>query len=150
MTLPRGVPPIPEKLFFRIGEVSEITGVQPYTLRHWEVEFPTLNPKKNDAGQRLYRRSDIEEVQEIQRLLHQEGYTTAGARRRLTAQQRPTRVSVVQRKAARPRPAPPLTPRRRAAAGLGAVRAALSLMERNDRELAVLLGPEDPGAKAGK
>ena len=79
---------IPNKLYFRIGEVSEITGVQPYTLRHWEMEFPTLSPKKNDAGQRLYRREDIEMVGEIQRLLHLEGYTTAGARRLLTARKR--------------------------------------------------------------
>ena len=81
-------PAIPNKLYFRIGEVSEITGVQPYTLRHWEMEFPTLSPKKNDAGQRLYRREDIEMVGEIQRLLHLEGYTTAGARRLLTARKR--------------------------------------------------------------
>lgn len=77
-------PKIPGKLYFRIGEVTEITGVQPYTLRHWESEFPTLNPKKNDAGQRLYRRAEIEMVLEIQRLLHLEGYTTAGARRLLS------------------------------------------------------------------
>lgn len=77
-------PKIPGKLYFRIGEVTEITGVQPYTLRHWEMEFPTLTPKKNDAGQRLYRRTDIEMVLEIQRLLHLEGYTTAGARRLLS------------------------------------------------------------------
>lgn len=77
-------PKIPGKLYFRIGEVTEITGVQPYTLRHWEMEFPTLTPKKNDAGQRLYRRTDIEMVVEIQRLLHLEGYTTAGARRLLS------------------------------------------------------------------
>ena len=75
---------IPNKLYFRIGEVSEITGVQPYTLRHWEMEFPTLSPKKNDAGQRLYRKEDIEMVHTIQRLLHSEGYTTAGARRLLS------------------------------------------------------------------
>ena len=81
-------PAIPNKLYFRIGEVTEITGVQPYTLRHWEMEFPTLSPKKNDAGQRLYRREDIEMVGEIQRLLHIEGYTTAGARRLLTAAKR--------------------------------------------------------------
>ena len=76
---------IPNKLYFRIGEVSEITGVQPYTLRHWEMEFPTLSPKKNDSGQRLYRKEDIEMVHTIQRLLHSEGYTTAGARRLLSA-----------------------------------------------------------------
>ena len=98
-------PKIPGKLYFRIGEVTEITGVQPYTLRHWESEFPTLNPKKNDAGQRLYRRAEIEMVLEIQRLLHLEGYTTAGARRLLSQ-----RAKTKGRGAASPKPAAPARP----------------------------------------
>ena len=99
-------PKIPGKLYFRIGEVTEITGVQPYTLRHWESEFPTLNPKKNDAGQRLYRRAEIEMVLEIQRLLHLEGYTTAGARR-LLSQRAKTKG---RGGAASPKPAAPARP----------------------------------------
>lgn len=115
-------PKIPGKLYFRIGEVTEITGVQPYTLRHWESEFPTLNPKKNDAGQRLYRRAEIEMVMEIQRLLHHEGYTTAGARRLLSQRAKTKgRGSAPSPKPAAPArpaspPAPPPAPREDAAA----------------------------------
>ena len=104
-------PKIPGKLYFRIGEVTEITGVQPYTLRHWEMEFPTLTPKKNDAGQRLYRRTDIEMVIEIQRLLHLEGYTTAGARRLLSQRTKggPAGDGPKPGKATKPEP-PPASP----------------------------------------
>ena len=129
---------IPNKLYFRIGEVSEITGVQPYTLRHWEMEFPTLSPKKNDAGQRLYRKEDIEMVHTIQRLLHSEGYTTAGARRLLSKKPGPRPV-VPQPPPPPPKPDPP----RLSPSALGAVTAALGLMDRNDERLARLEAPED-------
>ena len=122
---------IPNKLYFRIGEVSEITGVQPYTLRHWEMEFPTLSPKKNDAGQRLYRKEDIEMVHTIQRLLHSEGYTTAGARRLLSAR-KGVRRAIPKPPPPRPQPAS-LSPE-----VLKRVREALELMERNDKVLANL------------
>ena len=75
---------VPDRLYFRIGEVSEITGVPPYVLRYWESEFPALQPRKSGGGQRLYRRRDVVFVLEIKRLLYQERYTVAGARRRLT------------------------------------------------------------------
>ena len=132
---------IPNKLYFRIGEVSEITGVQPYTLRHWEMEFPTLSPKKNDSGQRLYRKEDIEMVHTIQRLLHSEGYTTAGARRLLSAKsgKRGPRVAVPKPPPPAPKPEPP----RLSAAALEAVNAALELMDRNDERLARPEKPED-------
>ncbi len=132
---------IPNKLYFRIGEVSEITGVQPYTLRHWEMEFPTLSPKKNDSGQRLYRKEDIEMVHTIQRLLHSEGYTTAGARRLLSARsgKRGPRVAVPKPPPPPPKPEPP----RLSAAALEAVNAALELMDRNDERLARPEKPED-------
>ena len=129
---------IPNKLYFRIGEVSEITGVQPYTLRHWEMEFPTLSPKKNDSGQRLYRKEDIEMVHTIQRLLHSEGYTTAGARRLLSA--KPGSRPVVPQP---PPPPPKPDPPRLSPSALGAVTAALGLMDRNDERLARLEAPED-------
>ena len=131
---------IPNKLYFRIGEVSEITGVQPYTLRHWEMEFPTLSPKKNDSGQRLYRKEDIEMVHTIQRLLHSEGYTTAGARRRLSAASgKRARRAVVPKPPPPPEPAPPgLSP-----AAARQVAAALELMEKNDGRLGRLEHPED-------
>ncbi len=75
---------VPDRLYFRIGEVSAITGVPPYVLRYWESEFPALQPRKSGGGQRLYRRRDVMLVLEIKKLLYQERYTVAGARRRLT------------------------------------------------------------------
>jgi DNA-binding transcriptional MerR regulator len=74
---------VPDRLYFRIGEVSDITGVPPYVLRYWESEFPALQPKKSGGGQRLYRKRDVVMVLEIKKLLYQERYTVAGARRRL-------------------------------------------------------------------
>lgn len=75
---------VPDRLYFRIGEVSEITGVPPYVLRYWESEFPALQPRKSGGGQRLYRKRDVAMILEIKKLLYQERYTVAGARRRLT------------------------------------------------------------------
>lgn len=75
---------VPDRLYFRIGEVSTITGVPPYVLRYWESEFPALQPRKSGGGQRLYRKRDVAMILEIKRLLYQERYTVAGARRRLT------------------------------------------------------------------
>ena len=74
---------IPNKLFFKIGEVCEITDTQPYVLRYWESEFPALAPAKNTSGQRIYRRKDIETVLRIKQLLYEEGFTIAGAKKRL-------------------------------------------------------------------
>ena len=74
---------IPNKLFFKIGEVCEITDTQPYVLRYWESEFPALAPAKNSSGQRIYRRKDIETVLRIKQLLYDEGFTIAGAKKRL-------------------------------------------------------------------
>src|SRR5437660_11462910 len=75
---------IPEKLFFKIGEVCDITGVQAHVLRYWESEFPMLAPQKNRAGQRTYRRRDVEMVLRIKELLYEDQYTIAGAKKRLT------------------------------------------------------------------
>jgi len=72
-----------KKLYYKIGNVCEMTGTQPYILRFWESEFPQLAPQKSRSGQRLYRGRDIETVQRIKQLLYEEGYTIAGARRRL-------------------------------------------------------------------
>src|SRR5262245_30886857 len=74
---------IPNKLFFKIGEVCEITDTQPYVLRYWESEFPALAPAKNSSGQRIYRRRDIETILRIKQLLYEEGFTIAGAKKRL-------------------------------------------------------------------
>jgi DNA-binding transcriptional MerR regulator len=74
---------IPEKSLFRIGEVSRLTATKTFVLRYWETEFPTLQPVKSPSGHRLYRREDIETVFEIKRLLYEEGFTIAGARKHL-------------------------------------------------------------------
>jgi DNA-binding transcriptional MerR regulator len=74
---------IPSKLFFKIGEVCELTDTQPYVLRYWESEFPALAPAKNNSGQRIYRRRDIETVLRIKTLLYEEGFTIAGAKKKL-------------------------------------------------------------------
>lgn len=74
---------IPQKLFFRIGEVCDLIKVQPHVLRYWETEFPMLAPQKNRAGQRVYRRKDVEMVLRIRDLLYEEKFTIAGARKRL-------------------------------------------------------------------
>jgi DNA-binding transcriptional MerR regulator len=75
------------KPFFKIGEVAKLVGVKPHVLRYWESEFPTLKPKKNPSGQRIYARADIEAIVEIQNLLYNERYTISGARKMLTRQQ---------------------------------------------------------------
>jgi DNA-binding transcriptional MerR regulator len=77
---------VPEKPFFRIGEVSRLTATKAFVLRYWETEFPMLQPVKSPSGHRLYRRQDIETVFEIKRLLYEEGFTIAGARRHLSGE----------------------------------------------------------------
>jgi DNA-binding transcriptional MerR regulator len=74
---------LPEKSFFRIGEVSRLTATKTFVLRYWETEFPMLQPEKSPKGHRLYRREDVQTVMEIRRLLYDEGFTIAGARRHL-------------------------------------------------------------------
>jgi len=79
---------IPEKLYFKIGEVCEIVGVQAHVLRYWETEFSMLTPQKNRAGQRTYRRRDVEMTLRIKELLYEEQYTIAGAKKRLANETR--------------------------------------------------------------
>ena len=76
-------PQIPDKLYFRIGEVAELTGVKPHVLRYWEAEIATIRPGKNRHQQRLYRRRDIELILRLKDLLYNQGYTVAGARKAL-------------------------------------------------------------------
>ncbi len=80
-----GAPPIPDKLYFRIGEVAALCRVPGYVLRFWQTEFPQLRPSKSGTGQRLYRRRDVEMALRIKHLLHSEGYTIAGAKGVLAA-----------------------------------------------------------------
>lgn len=77
---------IPDRLYFRIGDVAKICGVEPYVLRFWETQFPNLKPNKGGTGQRLYRKRDVELVLRIKRLLYSEGYTIAGARQAFAAE----------------------------------------------------------------
>lgn len=74
---------IPEKLYYKIGEVSQITGIEPYVLRYWESEFKIINPGRTNSKQRLYRRKDLELILEIKRLLYEEKFTIAGAKKKL-------------------------------------------------------------------
>jgi DNA-binding transcriptional MerR regulator len=79
---------IPDKLYFRIGEVSKLTHTKPYVLRFWETEFPTLKPTKSKSGHRLYRRQDVALVLEIRQLLYDKGFTISGARQHLADKSR--------------------------------------------------------------
>ena len=99
---------IPNKLFFKIGEVCEITDTQPYVLRYWESEFPALAPAKNSSGQRIYRRKDIETVLRIKQLLYDEGFTIAGAKKRLETEMSGKGGTTAE--AATAAPAPPAEP----------------------------------------
>ena len=76
----------PQKLFYTIGEVSEYTKIKPHVLRYWESEFKLLTPQKNSTGQRVYRKKDIDIIQSIKRLLYNEKFTIAGAKKQLRAE----------------------------------------------------------------
>ena len=77
---------VPDKLYFRIGEVSELCHLPAYVLRFWETEFPQLKPVKSNTGQRMYRRKDVDAVLRIKKLLYEEGFTIAGARQQLKSE----------------------------------------------------------------
>jgi DNA-binding transcriptional MerR regulator len=126
---------IPNKLFFKIGEVCEITDTQPYVLRYWESEFPALAPAKNSSGQRIYRRRDIETVLRIKQLLYEEGFTIAGAKKRLEAEMS-TRADT---------PAPPGEAGTDGNAGGGDAKTRAALKEVKDqlREILTLLDRND-------
>ena len=107
---------IPEKLFFRIGEVCDLIKVQPHVLRYWETEFPMLAPQKNRAGPRVYRRKDVEMVLRIRDLLYEEKFTIAGAKKRLVDEMRGGSVRArlaeeiaAEEKTTAPAPHPPTT-----------------------------------------
>lgn len=81
-------PPIPDRLYFKIGDVARLCGVETYVLRFWESQFPQFKPNKSGTGQRLYRRRDVEMALEIKRLVHAQGYTLSGARTVIEQEQR--------------------------------------------------------------
>src|ERR1700746_414751 len=82
-------PVIPDKLYFRIGEVSRLCRLPAYVLRFWETEFPQLKPVKSSTGQRMYRQRDVENVLRIKKLLYEQGFTIAGAREQLKHEGKP-------------------------------------------------------------
>lgn len=86
-------PELPNKLYFRIGEVARIVGVKPYVLRYWETEFPILKPGKTPSRHRLYRQRDVELLLEIKHLLYEEGFTIAGAKKQLKDGENPSASS---------------------------------------------------------
>jgi DNA-binding transcriptional MerR regulator len=88
VALQNGSPDIPDKLYFKIGEVSDLLGVEPYVLRYWETEFPVLSPKKSGTGHRLYRRKDVELLLRIKHLLYDKRFTIEGARQTLQTESR--------------------------------------------------------------
>jgi DNA-binding transcriptional MerR regulator len=123
---------IPDRLYFKIGDVARICGLETYVLRFWESQFPQLKPNKSGTGQRLYRRRDVEMVLEIKRLVHEEGYTIPGARQVLEqAAPRRNPQTVL------PLPADRAGRRDKLAAIVGQARAEL-------REIAGLLSSPDP------
>jgi DNA-binding transcriptional MerR regulator len=125
---------IPDRLYFKIGDVAKICDLETYVLRFWETEFPQLKPNKSGTGQRLYRRRDVELVLEIKRLVHGEGYTLSGARQALSQIQHGRRMDPKREpQSALPLPAGETNARPdRVAATIGQVRAEL-------RELAAQL-----------
>jgi DNA-binding transcriptional MerR regulator len=92
VALQTGPPEIPDKLYFKIGEVSDLLGVEPYVLRYWETEFPVLSPKKSGTGHRLYRRKDVELLLRIKR------FTIEGARQSLQAEAKAPKLRAVKAK----------------------------------------------------
>ena len=137
-------PTIPDRLYFKIGDVARICGLETYVLRFWESQFPQLKPNKSGTGQRLYRRREVELVLEIKRLVHAEGYTLPGARqalehnhRRPAAQEAKPEQQPAPASKLTPAPSPAIQRMDKAAATIGHARAEL-------REIVALLGSPAP------
>lgn len=126
------MPTIPDRLYFKIGDVARICQVETYVLRFWETQFPQLKPNKSGTGQRLYRRRDVEIALEIKRLVHSEGYTLVGAKQALGQARRKQPQGKLALQAGEPGQRLDT-----AAAVIGAARAEL-------RELAGILSAPDP------
>src|SRR5215472_2031141 len=132
-------PDIPDRLYFKIGDVARICAVETYVLRFWETQFPQLKPNKSGTGQRLYRRREVELALEIKRLVHGEGYTISGARHALEGHRRPQPEAKVRPQAPEPPARPAETAKRPEAviAAVGQIRAEL-------REIASMLSVQQP------
>jgi DNA-binding transcriptional MerR regulator len=135
-------PVIPDRLYFKIGDVARICGVETYVLRFWETQFPQLKPNKSGTGQRLYRRRDVELALDIQRLVHKEGYTIPGARHALeSGVKRAAAPAQAQPEGAAAEPAPMMLQRS------DAMKAALAQTRSELREISQLLADQQPTAK---
>ena len=88
---------IPDKLYFRIGEVSDLVGVEPYVLRYWETEFPAVGPKKSDTGHRMYRRKEVELLLKIKYLLYDRKFTIEGARQYLNSEAKTSKRKILEK-----------------------------------------------------
>jgi DNA-binding transcriptional MerR regulator len=86
-------PEIPNKLYFRIGDVARLAGIKPHVLRYWETEFAVIAPKKSGTGHRLYRRKDVELILEIRHLLYEKRYTIEGARKAIAQRGKPQQAA---------------------------------------------------------
>jgi DNA-binding transcriptional MerR regulator len=126
-------PVIPDRLYFKIGDVARICKVETYVLRFWETQFPQLKPNKSGTGQRLYRKREVELALEIKRLVHREGYTIAGAKHVLDGGAHKTRPHAVTM------PAKPASEGKNMAATIGKARAEL-------REILNMLGTKEPAS----
>jgi DNA-binding transcriptional MerR regulator len=141
-------PAIPDRLYFKIGDVARLCGVETYVLRFWESQFPQLKPNKSGTGQRLYRRRDVEMALEIKRLVHAEGYTLAGARAALGQEQRRHGSRPDSRLDTREGPQANLPPAAGQSKRLNAVAAVIGHAQAELREIAGLLGaPVQPPAR---
>jgi DNA-binding transcriptional MerR regulator len=140
---------IPDRLYFKIGDVARICGVETYVLRFWEAQFPQLKPNKSGTGQRLYRRCDVELALEIKRLVHAEGYTLAGARQVLIGQMRRSGLQAATRR--EPQSRLPLPDGHDSSQRLDDAAAAVGHARAELREIAALLaspGPRQPRRRA--
>jgi DNA-binding transcriptional MerR regulator len=121
-------PSIPDRVYFRIGDVAEIAGIKPHVLRYWETEFSEITPEKSASGQRVYRRRTVETVLLIKKLLYQDRYSIDGARRRLRELRRDGQLASECREAAEPLPASERDARAQALAGARRVLADLEAL----------------------
>ena len=136
------LPVIPDRLYFKIGDVARLCAVEPYVLRFWETQFPQLKPNKSGTGQRLYRRREVELALEIKRLVHGEGYTISGARHALDGAHRRARPADAP---ARQGPAENINPNpSRPAQKSEAVAAAVGQIRNELREIVSLLSAQQP------
>src|SRR5580698_2754406 len=134
---------IPDKLYFRIGDVAKLAGIKPYVLRFWETEFPALGPRKSGTGHRLYRRKDVEMVLEIKRLLYEQRFTIEGARKHLETRPKPEAAGAsgkpAKRRSAKAAPTAPAKGQADLFGGGAEMTDLLNVVRKELREIATLL-----------